>query len=100
MPTKITFVYDHPDDPAVFEAAYPELIALARTIPGLLRLETAKVWPKEDGSLTPAYRLLDLYFPDYDTASEAVTTPPARSFFPGIFQLATGGVRVVFADIE
>ena len=34
---------------------------MARKLPGLTRLQSSKVWPKEDGSPTPAYRLLDLY---------------------------------------
>src|ERR1700759_223879 len=61
-PTKITFVYSNPSDPEDFEAAYPDQIALARKLPGLTRLQASKVWPKEDGSPTPAYRLLDLFF--------------------------------------
>src|SRR2546421_11159478 len=70
-PTKISFVYSNPADPAAFEAAYPEQLALARKLPGLTRLQESKVWPKEDGSPTPAYRLLDLYFADYAAASDA-----------------------------
>ncbi len=101
MPTKITVIYDNPTDPSAFEAGYAEgQVALARALPGLLRLETAKVWPKEDGSPTPAYRLLDLYFADYDSASAAVATPEAAALFPSIFGLATGGVRILFSDIE
>jgi hypothetical protein len=41
-----------------------------------------------------------LYFPDYDTASAAVTTPEAAELFASIFGLATGGVRILFADVE
>jgi uncharacterized protein (TIGR02118 family) len=100
MPTKITVIYDNPTDSAAFEAGYVDQVALAKALPGLTRIETSKVWPKEDGSPTPAYRLIDLYFPDYDTASAAVTTPEAGALFPSIFGLATGGVRIVFADIE
>ena len=101
MPTKITVIYDNPTDPAVFEVAYAEgQVALAKALPGLTRIETSKVWPKEDGTPTPAYRLIDMYFPDYDTASAAVTGPEAGALFPSIFGLATGGVRIVFADIE
>lgn len=100
METKITVIYDNPQDPEAFEAAFPEHLALARKIPGIRRLESAKVWPKEDGSPTPAYRLLDMYFTDYDAASAAVTTEEAGAFFPSIFELATGGVRIVFAGIE
>jgi uncharacterized protein (TIGR02118 family) len=98
--TKITVMYDNPVDPEAFEAGYPDQLALARKIPGLQRIETSKVWPKEDGSPTPAYRMLDMYFTDYDAASAAVTTAEAGALFPSIFQLATGGVRIVFADVE
>ena len=101
MPTKITVIYDNPTDPDAFEAGYAEgQVALAKKLPGLTRIETSKVWPKEDGTATPAYRLMDLYFPDYDTASAAVDTPEAAAFFPRAFELATGGARAVFLDIE
>jgi uncharacterized protein (TIGR02118 family) len=100
MTTKITVIYDNPSDPEAFEAGYPDQLALARKIPGIQRLETSKVWPKEDGSPTPAYRMMDMYFTDYDAASAAVTTAEAGAFFPSIFELATGGVRIVFADVE
>jgi len=101
MPTKITVIYDNPTDPVAFESGYAEeQVALARQLPGLQKIETSKVWPKEDGSPTPAYRMVDLYFSDYDSASAAVTTPEAAALFPSIFGLATGGVRVLFSDIE
>src|SRR5215207_4710946 len=60
--TKITLIYDNPTDPAAFEAGYPDQLALAQKLPGVQRVESAKVWPTEDGSATPAYRLLDLHF--------------------------------------
>jgi uncharacterized protein (TIGR02118 family) len=100
MPTKISVIYDNPADPAVFEKGYPAQLVLARALPGLQRIESAKVWPKEAGTPTPAYRTIDLYFSDYDAASEAVKTPEAGAFFPSIFELATGGVRILFSDIE
>jgi uncharacterized protein (TIGR02118 family) len=100
MPTKISVIYDNPADPAAFEKGYPAQLVLARALPGLQRVESAKVWPKEDGTPTPAYRTLDLYFNDYDAASEAVKTPEAGAFFPTIFELATGGVRILFSDVE
>ena len=100
MPTKITIIFDNPESPEASEAAYPDLLAKARKIPGVQRIETSKVWPKDDGTPTPAYRLIDMYLPDYDAASEAVTTPEAGVFFSEAFELATGGARAVFADIE
>lgn len=101
MPTKITVIYDNPTDPDEFEAGYARgQVDLAAALPGLQSIETSKVWPKEDGSPTPAYRMIDLYFPDYDTASAAVTTEQAAALFPSIFGLASGGVRILFSDVE
>ena len=101
MPTKITIIYDNPTDTASFDAGYADnQVALAKKLPGLQKIETSKVWPKEDGSPMPLYRMVDLYFADYDVASAAVTTPEAAELFPSIFGLATGGVRIAFSDIE
>ena len=96
-PTKISFVYSNPTDPAAFEAAYPDQLALARKLPGLTRLQAAKVFPKEDGSPTPAYRLLDLYFADYAAASNAAAE--AGALVGATFEHATGGVVIAFAEI-
>jgi uncharacterized protein (TIGR02118 family) len=98
--TTITVLYDNPEDPAAFEAGYPDQLALARKLPGVQKVVSAKVWPKEDGSPTPAYRILDLYFADYAAAGAAVTTEPAGAFFPAVIGAATGGVRIFFYDVE
>ncbi|TQF02406.1 EthD family reductase [Kitasatospora acidiphila] len=100
MTTKITAIFENPQDPDVFEAGHDDQIALAKKIPGVQRVESAKVWPKEDGSPTPAYRVLDLYFTDYDAASRAVTTEEAGAFVAKLRELATGGVRLLFTDVE
>jgi uncharacterized protein (TIGR02118 family) len=96
-PTKISFVYSNPSDPAAFEAAYPEQLALARKLPGLTRLQTSKVRPKEDGSPTPAYRMLDLYFADYAAASDAASE--AGALVGATLEYATGGVVIAFAEV-
>jgi uncharacterized protein (TIGR02118 family) len=100
MPTKITVIYDNPTDVDAFETGYSDQVALARALPGLQKLETSKVWPKEDGTETPAYRMVDMYFADYDAASAAVATPEAAALFPSIFGIASGGVRIAFSDVE
>ena len=96
-PTKISFVYSNPTDPEAFEAAYPDQLALARKLPGLTRLQASKVWPKEDGGPTPAYRLLDLYFADYDAASAAAAQ--AGPLVAATKEQATGGVVIAFAEV-
>jgi len=97
MPTKITVIYDNPPDPDAFEAGYAGQVELARKLPGLQRIETSKVWPKEDGSPAPAYRLLDLYFADYAAASAAAAE--AASLVTATVEHATGGVVIAFAEV-
>ncbi|MET9487368.1 EthD family reductase [Nocardia sp. NPDC006630] len=95
--TKITFVYSNPTDPDAFESAYPDQLTLARKLAGLTKLQSSKVWPKEDGTPTPAYRLLDLYFTDYAAASAAAAE--AGPLVAATLEHATGGVIIAFAEI-
>ncbi|MFB8370336.1 EthD family reductase [Pseudarthrobacter sp. NPDC055928] len=99
MTTKITIIIENPTDPKSFEEAYHHLPRLAREIPKLQRLEEAKVWPKEDGTPTPAHRTMDLYFETYDDASAAVEAPAAAGFF---HQLVTIGTPFtgLFSEVE
>jgi hypothetical protein len=100
MPTKITLIIDNPDDVSGFEAQFPALLEQAAALPGLPRLESAKVWPKEDGTPTPEYRTLDLYFADYDAASAAVAADAAGAFFGALFEATSGSFTGLFSDIE
>jgi hypothetical protein len=101
MPTKITAMFDNPADPVVFEAGWADgLVELAKTLPGVQRVESARVWPKEDGSPTPAYRSIDMYFADYDAASAAVTSAQAGQLFPKLAELGSAGVKFVFFDVN
>ncbi len=99
MPTKITLIIDNPADPAAFESQYAEIADLAKQLPELRRIESAKVWPKEDGTPTPAHRTLDLYFDSYDDASAAVATPAASEFFQRLVGSGTPFTGL-FSDIE
>jgi uncharacterized protein (TIGR02118 family) len=99
MTTKITIIIDNPTDPTEFENAYADVAALAQRLPGLRRFEAARVWPKEDGTPTPAHRTLDLYFDDYAEASAAVATPAAGEFFQRLVGTGTSFTGL-FSEIE
>ena len=101
MTTKITLIYDNPITPSAFESTFTEgQVALAKRVPELDGIEVSKVWPKEDGSVTPKYRMLDLYFSDYAAASRAVETREASALFQAAAAGATGGLTILFSDIE
>lgn len=100
MTTKITLLYGNPTDPDAFEAAYAERhLQLARAVPGVRRIHQAKVWPKEDGTPTPAWRILDLTFDDYPSACAAIATEQAGALFSAAFPIATGGLTILFTDV-
>ncbi len=101
MSVKLTVVYDNPIDPAAFEEHYhSKHAALVAKIPDVRRTEFAKVFPKEDGTPTPAYRTADLYFDDYKSACAALATPEAGATVKDALAIATGGVRFLLSDIE
>jgi hypothetical protein len=100
MPTKIELIVDNLPDEAAFDALLPDLLEQARALPGLQRLESGKVWPREDGSPTPAFRSLSLYFAGYDAASAATTSAAGAAFFPAFRGAADGKVTGLFTDIE
>jgi hypothetical protein len=99
MQTKITLIIDNPVDAEAFEAEYPALAGRAVALPGLVRLESAKVLPKEDGTATPAFRTLDLYFADYAAASRAVTTSEAGEFF-GLLGAMKASFTGLFSEVD
>ena len=102
MAVKLTIIIDNPTDPDAFEAQYtsPDNKALLAKIPNIQRVESAKVFPKEDGSPTPAYRTIDIYFADYATACAALESPAAGQLAGGLANAATGGLRFLLSDIE
>ncbi len=102
MAVKLTIIVDNPNDPGAFEALYnsPASKELLGKIPDIQRVESAKVFPKEDGSPTPAYRTIDVYFSDYATACAALGSPEAGALAGGLAQAATGGIRFLLSDIE
>jgi len=102
MAAKLTIIVDNPTDPAAFEARYtsPDQKALLAKIPGIQRVESAKVFPKEDGSPTPAYRTIDIYFADYATACAALESAEAGKLAGGLAEVATGGIRFLLSDID
>ncbi len=101
MPVKLTVVYDNPTDPAGFEQHYTSVhVPLAGKLPNVTRAELAKVFPKEDGSPTPAYRVAELYFDSYDAAVAAINTPEGQALVQDTLELGSAGVKLLLCDIE
>lgn len=101
MTVKLTVIYSNPTDPEAFEAHYRDVhVPMVAKVPNVQRAETAKVFPKEDGSPTPKYRTADLYFSDYDAAVAALGSPEGTALAQDAVALGTGGVDFLLSDIE
>lgn len=100
MQTKITLIIANPADPDAFEEQYPTLAEHAAAMPGLQSMEAGKVFPKDDGTPTPAYRTFDLYFDDYAAASAAVGSPEAGAFFEQLGAMNGALAMGLFTEIE
>jgi uncharacterized protein (TIGR02118 family) len=100
MTVKLTVIYDIPTDPDAFEQHYSgEHVTLVPSVPDVQKVETAKVFPKEDGSPTPAYRTADLYFADYDTAVTAISSDAGQKLLADARELGSAGVKFLLSDI-
>ena len=100
MTTKITVIFDNPETPEVFEATYPDLIDRARKIPVVLRMETSKVWPKEDGTPTPRVPPDRLVPPRLRHGQRGRQHPRGGGVLPAGLRARHRGARALFADIE
>lgn len=54
MTTRITFIYENPNDPATFETDNPDLLAMAKAIPGYRGIQVSLTRPT---STTPRRHL-------------------------------------------
>lgn len=100
MTTKVEIIIDNLESPEAFDAALPDILTKARALPGLRSLESGRVWPKEDGTPTPAFRTLDLLFDGYDEASTATASPEGGAFFGAVVQATGGKITGLFLDVE
>jgi len=100
MTTKIEIIVDNLDDAQAFETALPDLLARARALPGVGAVESYRVWPKDDGSPTPAFRTLVLSFDGYDEASAATASPEGGEFFGAVIGATGGKITGLFLDAE
>jgi uncharacterized protein (TIGR02118 family) len=101
MSVKLTVVYDNPTDPKAFEEHYKSVhVPLASKVGGVRRAELAKVFPKEDGTPTPAYRVAELYFDNYDAAVQSIESKEGQALLADAKSLGTGGVKFLLCDIE
>ncbi|HVA75408.1 MAG TPA: EthD family reductase [Acidimicrobiales bacterium] len=96
---KLIVLYGTPTDPAAFDEYYKSThIPLAEKIPGVRRIEVAKM-ASLDGS-TPQFHLqAELYFDDQAALMSALGTPEGAAAGADVANFATGGATMLVGDV-
>lgn len=98
---KLTALFGHPESPEAFERHYLGVhVPLARAIPHVTRIETAKVSPSPTGEKPPYYRVAELWFPDVASLDTAMTSPQGQAAAADIAKFATGGATLFVSAVD
>ncbi|MBC3193748.1 EthD family reductase [Pseudonocardia sp. C8] len=98
---KLTALFGHPESPEDFERHYLGVhVPLAKAIPHVTRIETARVGPSPSGETPPYYRMAELWFPDLASLDAAMASPQGRSAAADIATFATGGATLLVSAVD
>ena len=97
---KLTVLYNHPEDPGIFEEYYAnEHLPLATKIPNVLRFESGRVGTV-DGNEPPYHRIEELWFENAERLGEAMSSLEGETATGDIRNFATGGATVFISNVE
>ena len=98
---KFMALYGPPADPAAFERYYAEThVPLAHQLPGLRRVETARILGTAQGGPAPYYRIAELWFDDIGQLQAAAASAQGQALAADVANFATGGVTVLVARTD
>jgi len=98
---KLTVLYGQPKDPAAFETYYLEThTPIAQKVKGVRRFEIAKVVATADGSLSPYYRVADIYFDSAEQMQQSLASKEGQAAAADIANFATGGATLLIAEVQ
>ncbi|HJQ05482.1 MAG TPA: EthD family reductase [Nocardioides sp.] len=98
---KLTALFGHPDSVDDFETHYLEKhVPIARSIPNLVRLETARTMPSPSGEAPPYHRIAELWFDDLTSLGAALASEQGQAASADIGYFATGGATLFLSDID
>ncbi|MCJ2182641.1 EthD family reductase [Novosphingobium sp. 1949] len=96
----LNVLYNAPADPAAFEAYYASThLPIAQAIPSLANVVLLKGVPGPDGSAPPYYRMAQLFFADAETMAAAMGSEQGQAAVADLANFASGGVRVLVAEV-
>lgn len=98
---KLTVLYGHPADPAVFEDYYANThISITLKITGYSRLEFTKFLRTPDGGQSAHYRMAEFWFETPEALQAMMSSPEGQAAAADIPNFATGGATVMVGAVE
>ena len=98
---KLVAFYRKPADPAVFDQHYRAThMPLIHRMPGLRRVEVAKITGAVGGGEAPYYLMAEMYFDDPDALRAALRSAEGRAAGDDLQQFAAGLVTMVYAQVS
>lgn len=98
---KLTALFGHPASPDAFEKHYLDVhLPLARALPGVTRVETARVSPSPDGAEPAYYRIAELWFADLPSLGAAMNSPQGQTTAADMANFASGGATLFVSQID
>jgi uncharacterized protein (TIGR02118 family) len=98
---KVTVLYGPPADAAAFEDHYASThLPLAAKLPNVQRFEASRVVGTPDGSEPPYYRMAEVWFASQEDLQASLGSAEGQATVADIGTFATGGAKVVIAEID
>ncbi|MCK6486366.1 MAG: EthD family reductase [Phycisphaerae bacterium] len=97
---KVIALYRKPEDPAAFDKHYFEIhTPLAMKMPGLRRMEVARLTTTQTGAEAPYYLVAEMYFDSAETARAAFASPEGKAAGKDVMSFAGKLITMMHADI-
>ena len=94
---RLTVLYGHPTDPAVFQKYYHEIhIPLARKLKGLKGWTIGMCESVTPGEQPPYYMIVGLYADSREAMEAILATPAGQAAVADVPNFATGGVTFIY----
>ena len=93
---KLTVLYGHPTDPAVFETYYANThLPLVAKMKGFEKAELTKFLDAPDGAKAAHYRMAEFWFSDVEALQTTMGSPEGQATAADLANFATGGVTLL-----
>ena len=97
---KLIALYRTPDDAKAFDAHYSDIhTPLVKKIPGLRKLEVAKVTGAPIGD-TQYYLMAEMYFDDQDSMQHSLSSPEGKATARDLVSFAGSIVTMFYAEVN